>query len=179
MLRIRFSNARIMIIVAIVAVDCALLRVTSTGGRDDGSMAQATSLLIMSNILALGFFRILARRGERHPFLTGFVGSGLVGMLIYLGCCYNTSVRQAQQAVQGSCASLISYLPRHILMDSGRRGNPLARMLLFVILIGIPAMVFTLGQLFVALITAILYSKYIVARRGSDEGSRQGEVTDT
>lgn len=69
----RFSIARLMVGVALVACDCAML---GTGHIDP-------ALLVTIPVLQVGLFRVLPRRGAVRPFWAGFEGFGWAAVVLY------------------------------------------------------------------------------------------------
>ncbi len=59
----RPSIAWLMFAVAVIAVDCVVLR--APRGEEDASQIRKTGLVLMSDILAIGLVRILMR-GANH-----------------------------------------------------------------------------------------------------------------
>jgi hypothetical protein len=79
-----FSIATLMFLVAIAGVDGYLLHQIDEG-EDNPEIFAAASIFVMVNILALGFLRILSRRGKNCPFVLGFVVAGFMAILACLG----------------------------------------------------------------------------------------------
>jgi hypothetical protein len=83
-----FSIAETMVIIAIVAVDCLVLRVTP---------ANLTLIYVIvggapvQSALVTGLITMFRRRGQMekpNPFLIGFEVVGWIGLLIYVAFCF-------------------------------------------------------------------------------------------
>ncbi len=155
----RPSIAWLMFAVAVLAVDCALLR--APGGRPDVELITNTGLVIMSDILAIGLFRIFMRRCESCRFLIRFEISGrlvviLFALVPYLEFC--DPVVGAINRVIGAVSNRLVVLFWHPLSDFNY-GDPFGRSLTFVILIFVPAMLLTMLLSAPALVGAFLWRR--------------------
>jgi hypothetical protein len=82
----RVSIATLIVVMALLAADCALLR--SPFGGNDAAMLRLC-ILPMANVLAFCVYLALARtrRGEKASFLIGYVVAGCAASVVYLiGC---------------------------------------------------------------------------------------------
>jgi hypothetical protein len=91
-MRLRFSIGWLMVVVVLAAFDFSVMRwVEPPGGSlvTDAAMALAITTPIMLNILGVAGFvmiRSLVRHGECGPFLTGFLVTGTVAMIVVTAC---------------------------------------------------------------------------------------------
>ena len=134
-----------MVAVAILAVDCVLLSVPQAVEADVEQIGN-TSLILMSDSLAIGLFRVLTRRDESHLFLVRFEISGLVVVILfalapYLMFC--EPVVGATNRVIGAVSNRLVELFWHPLSNFDH-GDPFGRSLTFVILILVPAILLTM-----------------------------------
>jgi hypothetical protein len=84
--RPRFTLATLSLLIAVLAVDFALIRqVVVSGGSFWTTFA--IGFLPMANALVLGLPRTLGSRGRRGPFLVGFEVVGWLATLAYLAAC--------------------------------------------------------------------------------------------
>jgi len=155
----RPSIAWLMFAVAVLAVDCVLLR--APGGRADVELIWNTGLVLMSDILAIGLFRGLTRRDELHHFLVRFEISGLAVVVLfalapYLMFC--EPIVRAMNRVIGAVSNRLVILFWHPLSDF-HYGDPIGRSLTFVILILVPAVLLTMLLSALALVGAFLWSR--------------------
>ena len=82
----RVAIATLIVLIVILATDCALLR--SPFGGNDAAMLRLCAIP-MANILAFGLYLsiVRSRRGEKAPFLFGFEVSGWAALAAFLyGC---------------------------------------------------------------------------------------------
>jgi hypothetical protein len=103
MKRLHFSLARTMAIVAVLAVDCALLSTFSTGRTFYPEM------LLFVPVLQIGLFRMVPRKGRVNPYWVGFELFGWAAVLAWylglsepMGWCF-----------QYGLTHLMTYLARH------------------------------------------------------------------
>jgi hypothetical protein len=98
--RFHFSLARTMAIVAVLAIDCALL---STG------RAFYPEILLFVPILQIALFRMVPRQGRLRPYWVGFELFGWAAVLAwYLGLS-----RLMGRCFDYSLSHLMGYLSRH------------------------------------------------------------------
>jgi hypothetical protein len=158
MRRFRFSISWLMFAVTVMAVDAALLR--TPGGRDTVSLIWITSLVLMCDVLAIGLFRVVTRRGESHPRLIRFEKSGLVVLLLcaigpYLSFC--EPVIAAVHGVIATVTDRLIVLFWHPLSDFDLdHTNPFGRLVTYVIIIMFPAVLLTMLLSGLALIGTFL-----------------------
>ena len=82
----RVAIATLIVLIIILATDCALLR--SPFGGNDAAMLRLCAIP-MANILAFGLYLsiVRSRRGEKAPFFVGFEVSGWAALAAFLyGC---------------------------------------------------------------------------------------------
>jgi hypothetical protein len=148
-----------MFAVAVLAVDCVLLR--APGGRADVEQIGNTSLILMSDILAIGLFRVLTRRDESHIFLVRFEISGMVVVILFALASYLKfcePVVGATNRVIGAVSDRLVDLFWHPLSDFDH-GDPFGRSVTFVILILVPAILLTMLLSALSLVGAFLWSR--------------------
>jgi hypothetical protein len=86
----RISIASICILIALVAVDCAWYRRAFHEHRSAFGFSKApasafdTGVIPMSNILAIGIYKVAARKVRAGPFLVGFEVAGLVAIVAFM-----------------------------------------------------------------------------------------------
>jgi hypothetical protein len=85
----RLSIAKLMVIMLVIAVDCALVRqiYISLYYRTDHETQEffeVGGVLIMANILMVGLYRLVSRRGEQKPFLAGFEIAGFMALVAFV-----------------------------------------------------------------------------------------------
>jgi hypothetical protein len=153
----RLSIAWLMFAVTIIAVDCAALR--KPGGFDDTSQIKKTGLVLTLNILAIGLFRILSRRDASHAQLKRFEISGLVVVILfalapYLG--FLEPLVGAIDRVVGAVSNRLVVLLWHPLSDF-EYGDPFGRLVTYVVLIMLPAILLTALLSGLALAVALLW----------------------
>ena len=159
MTRFRTSIAWLMVVVTVIAVDCAWLR--APGGRDDVSLIRAAALILMSDFLAIGFFRILTRRYESHRFLVRFEISGLAVLILFALAPYLMFCEPVVLAIDrfiGAVSQVLVILFWHPLADIDS-GDPFGRFLVYSIVILVPALLLTTLLSTLALAGAFLWSR--------------------
>jgi hypothetical protein len=159
MRRFRLSIFWLMFVVSLLAVNFALLR--APGGRDDVSLIKITGLIFMADILAIGLFRLLTRRGESHARLVRFEISGLVVVLFYVLChslSFFEPIRVALDGLIGFIDSRLIILFWHPLSDFDR-GDPFGRLLTYAIVIMFPAILLTVLLVALASIGPLLHRR--------------------
>jgi hypothetical protein len=155
----RPSISWLMFAVAILAVDCVLLR--APGGRADVELIRNTGLVLMADILAIGLFRVFIRRDESHRFLVKFEISGLIVVILFVLAPYLMfcdPVIDATNRVIGAvsdCLLVIFWFP----LSEFDHGDPFGRSLTLVILILVPAMLLTTLLSALALAGAFLWRR--------------------
>ncbi len=155
----RPSIAWLMFAVAVLAVDCVLLR--APGGRANVELIRNTGLVITADILAIGLFRILTRRAESHLFLVRFEVSGLVVMILFALAPYMMFCEPVVAAINrviGAASDRLLILFWHPLSEFDR-ADPFGRSLTFVILILVPAMLLTMLLSSLAWVGAFLWNR--------------------
>jgi hypothetical protein len=157
----RPSIAWLMFAVAVLAADCALLR--APGGQDDVSIIRFTGLVLMSDILAIGLFRIITRRYDSHRILVRFEISGLVVIILFVLAPYLLfcePVVSATDRVIGAVSNRLVALFWHALSDFVP-GDPFGSFLTFAIIILIPAMLLAILLSGLAFAVAFLWSRKV------------------
>jgi hypothetical protein len=151
--------AWLMFAVAVLAADCAVLR--APGGQDDVSIIRYTGLVLMSDFLAIGLFRIFTRRYESHRVLIRFEISGLVVIILFVLAPYLMfckPVVSATDRVIGAVSNRLVALFSHPLSDFDR-GDPFGRFVTFASIILVPAMLLASLLSGLAFAVALLWSR--------------------
>jgi hypothetical protein len=142
--------ATIVFIVALIAVDAALVRYLFLHTRS--LMVSVRFGFLMVNLLALASHRLWVRRGENRPFLLGFVAFGLVtALLCQAGCILAPDAMYALQ--QGPSYRVASFLNTelHAYFPSLQAGSSSFRFLFYATTIPAIGAVVGFPQLVVAL----------------------------
>ena len=157
MQRFRLSIAWLVFAVTIIAVDCAVLR--KPGGQDDTSQIKKTGLVLTSSILAIGLFRILSRRDASHALLKRFEISGLVIVILFALAPYlgflEPLVGEIDRVI-GAISNRLVVLFWHPLSDFDH-GDPFGRLVTYVVLLMMPAILLTALLSGLALAVALLW----------------------
>jgi hypothetical protein len=169
-----------MFAVTILAVDFAVLR--KPGGQDDTSQIKKTGLVLTSSLLAFGLFRILSRQDVSHPQLKRFEISGLVVVILFALAPYLGILEPLVGAIDrgiGAISNRLVILFWHPLSDFDY-GDPFGRLVTYVVLIMLPAILLTALLSGLALALALLWHRkagFIVgadSRAQGDAGMRNG-----
>jgi hypothetical protein len=148
-----------MLAVTIIAMDLAVLR--KPGGRDDTSQIKKTSLVLTSSLLAIGLLRILSRRDVSRPLLKRFEISGLVIVILFALAPYLGFLEPLVGAIDrgiGAIGNRLVILFWHPLSDFDY-GDPFGRLVTYVVLILLPAILLTALLAGLALSFALLWRR--------------------
>src|SRR4051794_573928 len=80
----RFSVRAILLVVLLIAADCAAFRMVIWGYAPLGLVFGMFGIFPMVNLLAVVCYRGFLQRRYRRPFFVGFTSSGAVVVLIWL-----------------------------------------------------------------------------------------------
>ena len=159
MRRLHLSIAWLMFAVTILAVDFAVLR--KPGGQDNTSQIKKTGLVLTSSLLAFGLFRILSRRDVSHAQLKRFEISGLVVVILFALAPYLGFLEPLVDAIDrgiGVISNRLVILFWHPLSDFDY-GDPFGRLVTYVVLIMLPAILLT------ALLSGLAWAVALLWRR--------------
>jgi hypothetical protein len=160
MRRPRFTLADLCVITSIIAIDCVALRMAIL---DRESVLTIRGVFLMTNAVAFGLYRLLMSRGNRDPFLTGFVVTGLLVNLVYFDCCqlfYSSMLRTQKWMLSpiGVDACHIHFID---VPNLGMTGQLTARtVLLSVALTPVVVSLISLPQMFLALGGGLLARRF-------------------
>jgi hypothetical protein len=158
----RLSISWLMFAVTVIAMDIALLR--NQGGAGTVALIWTTSFVLTCDVLAIGLFRILTRRGESHPRLIRFEKSGLVVLFLCAICPYLSfcqPVVATVDALIGTVTDRLIVLFWHPLSDFDLdQRNPFGRLVTYIIIILFPAMLLTGLLSGLALIGVLMHRRH-------------------
>jgi hypothetical protein len=166
--RVRIGGA--MLLVAVVAAECGLIRLSYTANDVVVAVASAGVLLI-ANVLALGVFRLATTRESRRPFLLGFVVHGLVAMAAFLAGMWLLGVELVDRIFR-VCGPIFTALERALpgpMLESAWLSGAIGTAML-TILLGLPMLGYAaLGGLLCSLVARVA-----VPARTTDQASEGG-----
>src|SRR4051812_39433397 len=97
----QLSVRTILLVVSLIAADCAALRAIAGGSVHVRVVVGLFGILPMSNILAIASYRYLSRHAISQPYFLGFGSSGAVAILIYLLFCLTADEERLMSLIMG------------------------------------------------------------------------------
>ena len=152
---VKFSISTLTFAIALVAIDMTLVRYLFL--HDRSLMVAVRCGLLMANVLAVAGYRLWARRGTGHPFLSGFVSFGLLAALLYQAGC--VLAPKAMDDHQAGLAFPVALAIRRVLPNDFPfldNGHLYAKILFYAATIPAIAVVVGFPQLFFALVGGLI-----------------------
>jgi hypothetical protein len=154
----RFSISVLAALIALIAADCALLRLMFSGNA--WALQSSRAAFFMVNVLALGGLVSWSTRGHRRPFLSGFLVTGLLVTVAYQAALL--VAYEAMYVYQRDLAYPAAVAVHRSLVSAFPPGDRSGLRRVFFYVISIPAVTTLLGlpQCFAALAGAFLASRW-------------------
>jgi hypothetical protein len=153
MKRVRVSVAALVFAVALVAVNCVLIR--NSFVRDALLLQETRGVSLMANVLAIGAYLYRARYGRSQPHMAGFIMSGIAVAVLYqvsLRVAYDVMYDYQSGLALRVALTMTEFIRRNVPSDvlaSG--GGSVYRWLFYGTTIPAISLVIGLPQLFIAL----------------------------